>query len=332
MQIAEKSLLISPARFLFNAGLTPKAWNEKMLSSEHVKVAAYYNDSATVFPNTNINGGVVVVYQDKNSKYPPISDFIPDNNLRKIAERFRKDESKNMSSIMFGGRSDLKFNDRFLEEFPNTREYILKTLQEKHPEIQELGPNEEYEIKSSSFDRTPYAFVDNVSNPNGYYKILGIQSGKRVWKWIKKDYLTPRYPERNNINHFKVFIAKADGAAGTIGKPIPARIIGKPIVAGPGTSSIPSFISIGIFDTEQEAKNAEKYIKTKLARTLFGILKVTQDVTPAKWAYVPLQDFTSKSDINWDLSLSEIDKQLYEKYKLTEEEINFIETHVTEMV
>lgn len=65
-----------------------------MLSSEHVKVAAYYNDSATVFPNTNINGGVVVVYQDKNSKYPPISDFIPDNNLRKIAERFRKDESK----------------------------------------------------------------------------------------------------------------------------------------------------------------------------------------------------------------------------------------------
>lgn len=55
-------------------------------------------------------------------------------------------------------------------------------------------------------------------------------------------------------------------------------------------------------------------------------------MTPAKWAYVPLQDFTSKSDINWDLSLSEIDKQLYEKYKLTEEEINFIETHVTEMV
>ena len=188
---------------------------------------------------------------------------------------------------MFGGRSDLKFNDRFLEEFPNTREYILKTLQEKHPEIQELGPNEEYEIKSSSFDRTPYAFVDNVSNPNGYYKILGIQSGKRVWKWIKKDYLTPRYPERNNINHFKVFIAKADGAAGTIGKPIPARIIGKPIVAGPGTSSIPSFISIGIFDTEQEAKKCREIYQNKACENLVRYSKGHSRCDPGQMGLCP---------------------------------------------
>lgn len=79
-----------------------------------------------------------------------------------------------MSSIMFGGRSDLKFNDKFLEDFPNTKSHILKILQEEHPDIKGLGPNEEYEIKSSSFERTPYAFVDSVSDESNYYKILGI--------------------------------------------------------------------------------------------------------------------------------------------------------------
>ena len=64
---------------------------------------------------------------------------------------------------------------------------------------------------------------------------------------------------------------------------------------------------------------------------MLGILKVTQDNPPEKWAYVPLQDFTSNSDIDWSKSIKEIDKQLYKKYKLSEEEINFIETKVKEM-
>lgn len=135
IKIAEKSLLITPARFLFNAGLTPKAWNQKILSSKHVKVMSYFNDSAAVFPNTNINGGVAIVYQDKRRSFDPIGNFIPNDTLRKIASRFSKDKQKNMSSIMFGGRSDLKFNDKFLEDFPNTKSHILKILQEEHPDI-----------------------------------------------------------------------------------------------------------------------------------------------------------------------------------------------------
>ena len=73
------------------------------------------------------------------------------------------------------------------------------------------------------------------------------------------------------------------------------------------------------------------YIKTKFARSLFGVLKVTQDITPTKFKYVPLQDFTSSSDIDWSKSVHEIDLQLYDKYGLTAEERNFIETHVKEM-
>lgn len=64
---------------------------------------------------------------------------------------------------------------------------------------------------------------------------------------------------------------------------------------------------------------------------MLGILKITQDNPPEKWKYVPLQDFTSSSDIDWTKSVHEIDLQLYNKYGLTIEERNFIETHVKEM-
>jgi type II restriction enzyme len=90
-------------------------------------------------------------------------------------------------------------------------------------------------------------------------------------------------------------------------------------------------MSIGEFETEKEAVNAEKYIKTKFTRTLLGLLKITQHITPATWSYVPIQNFTSTSDIDWSTTVSNIDKQLYKKYGLSQEEIDFIETHVKEM-
>ena len=74
-----------------------------------------------------------------------------------------------------------------------------------------------------------------------------------------------------------------------------------------------------------------KYVKSKFARVLLGILKITQHNPVATWKVVPLQDFTSNSDIDWTKSISEIDQQLYKKYGLSDEEINFIETKVQEM-
>lgn len=74
-----------------------------------------------------------------------------------------------------------------------------------------------------------------------------------------------------------------------------------------------------------------KYVKTKFARTMLGILKRTQDNPPEKWKYVPLQNFTSNSDIDWSKSVAEIDRQLYKKYLLDEKEIDFIESYVKEM-
>lgn len=64
---------------------------------------------------------------------------------------------------------------------------------------------------------------------------------------------------------------------------------------------------------------------------MLGVKKITQDNPRSAWKYVPLQDFTSSSDIDWTQSVADIDKQLYKKYNLTDEEIDFIEKNVKEM-
>ncbi|MGN0079171.1 MAG: hypothetical protein ACI36T_01355, partial [Eggerthellaceae bacterium] len=151
--------------------------------------------------------------------------------------------------------------------------------------------------------------------------IYGVLNRNRVCMWIDSRYVSG--PE--NFNYYKLLISKASGS-GQFGETLPAAILSEP-----GTGHTQSFISIGSFGTKEEARNLERYIKGKFSRSLLGVLKVTQDITPTKWKYVPLQDFTSSSDIDWTQSISDIDKQLYAKYGLSDEEIEFIETHVKEM-
>ena len=221
----------------------------------------------------------------------------------------------------------MKFNDAFLAKYPESPKIRLREIQKKHPEAKELAPNEEYELKSSAFDTLSFAFKDEPSsNVNDYYRILGLLGGKRVYKWIERKYMTPRYPKHNNIAHFKVMFSEANGN-GFFGEPLSAPVIAKPFV-----TSTPSFISVGCFNTEYEAESALKYLKTKLVRALLGILKKTHHTAPSNWAYVPLQNFDVSSDIDWSKSIHEIDLQLYRKYKLSNLEIVFIETNVKEML
>jgi len=325
--IGEKYCLISPARFLFNAGLTSKTWNLKMLDSTHLEVKYYNPNSEELFPNTDIKGGVVIIYYDRNKIFNAIKKFIPDENLRKITSHFDSNSEINLPSIMFGGRSDFKFNDVFLKNYPNSKKDRLLQIQMKHPEVRKLGPNEENELKSSTFESLPYVFKDKKpNNPSDYYRILGLYNGKRAWRWIEKKYMTPRYPQRNNIEKWKVFISESNGS-GSFGEALSAPTIGEP-----SDSATPTFISFGAFDTEIEASNASKYIKTKFLRSLLGVLKITQHNPQSNWSYIPIQNFTTKSDIDWLKPIVEIDKQLYKKYKLNKEEVDFIETHVKPMI
>ena len=74
-----------------------------------------------------------------------------------------------------------------------------------------------------------------------------------------------------------------------------------------------------------------KYVKTKFARCLLGTLKATQHNPRDTWSNVPLQDFTSTSDIDWSQSIADIDHQLYAKYGLSDDEIAFIEKMIKPM-
>ena len=133
-----------------------------------------------------------------------------------------------------------------------------------------------------------------------------------------------------NIDKWKVLVPRANGS-GALGEVLSTPLIGEPLIGEPLIGYTQSFIGIGSFDTEFEAVAAMKYIKSKFARVILGVLKVTQDNDRGVWKLIPLQDFTQSSDIDWSKSIHEIDLQLYRKYGLDENEIEFIETHVKEM-
>ena len=114
--------------------------------------------------------------------------------------------------------------------------------------------------------------------------------------------------------------------SGAIGEVLSTPLVGEPLVGYTQT-----FISFGAFETREEAENLMKYIKSKFARTMLGTLKTTQSNKKDTWRYVPLQNFTPRSDIDWSKSIAEIDQQLYKKYGLNEKEIAFIETKVRAM-
>ena len=64
---------------------------------------------------------------------------------------------------------------------------------------------------------------------------------------------------------------------------------------------------------------------------MVNVLKSSQNVTQIVYKFVPMQDFTNSSDINWSKAISEVDEQLYKKYSLTQEEIDFIESTIKPM-
>ena len=103
--IADKIELIHPARFLFNAGSTPKSWNEKMLSDKNLKILSYWAKSKDVFENTDIKGGVAVSYHDKNKDFGAIEVFTPFKELNSIRLKVAHNNFKSFSEIIYSAYS-----------------------------------------------------------------------------------------------------------------------------------------------------------------------------------------------------------------------------------
>ena len=303
-ELADRVTLIHPARFLFNAGDTPKAWNEKKLNDIHYQVIKYWSDSSDIFPTVDIKGGVAVTYWDKRKEFKPIKLFTAFDELHSILEKVEKLNEDSLSSIITN-RGTYKYSNLAYTEQPDE---MMKTADRR--------------IAPSSFERMPKLFTEEKPNDkHEYVQILGNIKNERCYRWFRKDYISPV----DNLEKYKVIVPKANGS-GAIGEVLSTPLIGTPLIGYTET-----YISIGSTDSFSEAEAILKYVKTKFARTMLGILKVTQNNPKETWQYVPMQDFTDNSDIDWSKSVHEIDLQLYKKYGLSDEEIAFIESKVKPM-
>ena len=298
-KISDKVELITPARFLFDAGYTPKSWNQKMLADEHFKVLYYEAKSGNIFSNTDIKGGIAISYRDVTRDFGAIGTFTIYPELNSILQKVLTTSANFLNSICY----------------PALSYGLTPLMQQEHTDT--VG-----RLRTSAFTKLEEIFFDEKPNDgHEYIQMIGLLGTKRAIKFVRKDYIkTP-----DNFEHYKIILPASNGS-GAIGEVLSTPLIGQPLIGHTQT-----FISIGNFEHEEEANAALKYVKSKFARTLLGVLKITQHNPPEKWKYVPLQDFTVNSDIDWSQSVKGIDRQLYAKYGLDDNEIAFIESHVKEM-
>lgn len=120
------------------------------------------------------------------------------------------------------------------------------------------------------------------------------------------------------ISKYKTITTRAYGA----GEGYPHQVINVPLVTEPDSACTETYLVAGLFDTKKEAENRAIYLSTKFVRFLVSLRKNTQDIKASSFLFVPNLDMTKK----WT------DKALYKRYKLSDEEIQYIETHIKPMI
>lgn len=312
-EVGTKAVLITPARFLFNAGFTPKAWNETMLADPHLTVPIYVPSSDALFPGTEIMGGIAVTYRDADVEGEAIGTFTKYPELNTILHKVAEIGGESLEYLGITSSRSYRYTDRLYED---------------HPEALALRPaGNSALVNTNTFEQ--FSFLYHTIRPadgDEYLQVLGLSKNKRVYRWIRSEYISGP----PSLSRFKVAVPASRNAGGMLGDK-PALVTGHSLLLEPGTGVTQTFITIGAFDTVAEGEACLKYVQSRLARVLLGILKVTQHNPRSTWKYVPTQDFTSASDIDWSKSIAEIDAQLYVKYGLDAEEIAFIEAHVKPM-
>lgn len=297
--------LITPARYIFNAGKTPIKWNKERLHDPFFKILKYTPKSKEVFPSyIDIKGGIATSVRDMNRECGPIIKYTPYQQLNSILQKVSYKAKTTICDIIFPQN---KFNlNELFKKYPNVKNQIGSDGREKR-------------LTTSIFSLQNIFTSDKKMKSD--IRILGLVSNVREWRWVSS-YLIETHP---SLDKWKVFIPKSNGS-GEFGE-----TLSTPFISGPGTGITQSFMTFGAFDTKEEAEACLKYLKTKFCRSLLGVSKVTQDNPKDTWEHVPMQDFSGDSDIDWGKTVEEIDRELYKKYGLSDEEASFIEAKVKPM-
>ena len=305
-KLSNLSTLITPGRFLFNAGKTPKEFNQRILNDKHFHIVRYEADANKIFVNVDIKGGISISLRNTSVEYGKIGTYTTFNELASIMGKvINREDFASIDSII---HLQNKFN--------------LKQLYKDHPECRNvIGSNgKEKRLTTNIFNNLDVFTDEKVDGDD--VKIIGlVDNNIRIFKYIPAQYLEHHV----NLERWKVILPASNGS-GAIGEVLSTPLIGEPLIG-----YTQSFIAFGAFTEERDAEAVLKYIKSKFLRTMLGTLKATQHNHTDTWANVPLQDFTANSDIDWSASISDIDRQLYDKYDLSEDEVAFIEKMIKPM-
>ncbi len=286
--------MIMPAKW-FTDGKGLASFREAMFSDRHISRIFDFIDSRDCFSNVDIAGGVCYFLRDTN--YKGDCQFITSNK---------------------GERTSSMRNLAEMDEFIRHAEAMNIVNQ-----VKSLS-TEFYNSRVST--RKPFGLATDVVPLVEGDILLRYNKGIGPYEsdLIKKG--------KEDINKWNVIISYLTAEhAGQTDKEGRKRIISSLDILKPKEICTETYLVVDSFDSEIEAVNLNKYLKTRLVRFLIAQLAATQHLSKDKFALVPLQDFTSNSDIDWSRSVEEIDAQLYTKYNLSDEEIAFIEAMIKPM-
>ncbi len=286
--------MIIPARWM-TGGKGLDGFRESMIKDRRIRVMHDFLDASQCFSGVSIEGGVCYFLWDRDNQ-GLCNYYLHQSNEHTLNSKKTLDED---------GTSDIVIRDPNLIQILNK----VQCLRERT-------------FDSLVSARNPFGInskVDDiVTKSAGELRVLCRYNTKRTILPLKKAFSVPRGQEY--IGKYKLFVSKADGAAGQIGNPIPARIIGKAELGEPDMVCSETFLAIGPFSSKKEAITVASYIQTKFFRLLVGIRK-NKNMTQKTYSYVPIQNFSHP----WT------DEMLYKKYNLSEEEIAFIESMIRPM-
>lgn len=299
--------IIMPSRW-YAGGKNLDEFRNKMLNDIHLQELHDFLHPELLFPDTNNRGGICYFF--RNKKYDNTKNL-----TRVVTHSDKGIESDIMRPMKIEGTEIFIRSAVAIEIIKkvfagNKSESFSEYVSSRKP----FGLDTTF-AKSTSFKNS----IEELKNPVLCY-------GKN-WTvgYVEKEQI-PSHKEW--IEDWKVFTSRANNIGTELNDDNLNAVVGKP-----NTVCTESYLLLGInlnLD-ENSANNVCKYFKTKFARFMHSLAKASQDATSKTYRFVPLQDFSVNSDIDWSKSIPEIDKQLYKKYDLSPEEIEFIESKVREM-
>ena len=290
--------LIVPARW-YAGGKGLDEFRNTMLSDKRLEKIIDYPNPKDCFPTANISGGVCCFLW--NRKYSNKCHFTNIVNH----EIFAEERELNEFEVFVRYNKALSIIRKIVDVTSNYISNIVaaRNLYNLDSSVRGFsGKEQETDIKVYT------------SRGVGYIQLESITSGL------------------SSIDSYKLFMGKVlSGHIGETDEKGQVKVIASIFIGSAYEVCTDSYLVIGPFRIKKEAVNAERYFKTKFLRFLLLQSLVSMNISRNNFRFVPLQDFTSKSDIDWSRSIGEIDAQLYEKYGLERNEIDFIERMIKPM-